>query len=95
MVTGLHTLALLSLFDGLGTARHAVGELLRVEHGKWQLVGSWLAEWHHPLPHAVEVLWRSSSALTGCVPHEPVANDMGGYAQKRLWQPQGLTGSRT
>ena len=69
-------IALLSLFDGLGTARLAVDEVLRMEGGSVRLVGSWYAEWHAPLRDAVERLWARRHAVTGCRRHEPVANDV-------------------
>ena len=68
--------ALLSLFDGVGTARLAIDKISRIEGPRLQLIGSWFAEWHAPLHKAVDALWRRRTAVTGCRRHEAVANDV-------------------
>ena len=71
-------IVLLSLFDGLGTARLAVDELIREAGPSVYLAGSWYAEWYEPLRLAVDAAWHRRSAMYGCTRHLPVASDVWG-----------------
>ena len=68
--------ALLSLFDGLGTARLAVDELVRIMGGRITLVESWFAEIHPPLHQAVAAAWARRADRFGCVRHIPLVTDV-------------------
>ena len=69
-------LALVSLFDGTGLARLAVGELLDATHDGPVLVQSVFAELDDDLATAVETYWETRARLTGCVPHRRIAADV-------------------
>ena len=56
---------LLSLFDGLGTARIAVDEMLRMAGKPRALALAWAAEIDETLGAAVEAHWRRRRALAG------------------------------
>ena len=69
-------LALVSLFDGTGLARLAVGELLDATQGGPVLVQSVFAELDDDLATAVETFWERRARMTGCVPHRRIAADV-------------------
>ena len=71
-------LALISLFDGTGMARVAVGNLLRVCSRGPVLVQSVFAELDDALARRVEGYWEERARRTGCAPHRRIAADVWG-----------------
>ena len=67
---------LLSLFDGVGTARVALDDFLSRAGLGGKLEGSFFAEWDGQLAQAVERLWADRVANDGVVMHTKVAGDV-------------------
>ena len=68
--------ALLSLFDGSGLARLAIGELLEALGMRHTLVASGFAEWDTQRAEAVHRYWAGRSAMTGETPHRRLCGDV-------------------
>ena len=69
-------LALLSLFDGSGLARLAMGELVEALGARQAFVASGFAEWQDERATAVQAYWARRSALTGEVGHRRLCGDV-------------------
>ena len=69
-------LALISLFDGTGMARAAVGDLLEGRPDGPVLVQSVFVELDDALARRVEGYWEARARRTGCVPHRRIGADV-------------------
>eukprot|EP00969_Alexandrium_andersonii_P126272 5581826-Alexandrium_andersonii.AAC.1 len=70
---GRAPLALLSLFDGIGTARLGVEDALAALPQQGRLVASWFVESDEQLAPLVETYWRGRARLLGLTPHRRAA----------------------
>ena len=70
------SIALLSLFDGMGTARLGIDDLLGHLGRREALTHSWFVESDATLRQAVARAWARRTALTGASPYTPLAGDV-------------------
>ena len=83
-------LVLLSLFDGMGTARYAIETLLRRHQMLPALVASWFVEVDPLLALAVDALWRRQAATAGTPPHRQAAGDVWDLLRWDARAPRGV-----
>ena len=69
-------LALLSLFDGVGTARLGVDDILAACGSTTPLSHSWFVERDAALSHAVQRWWARRGPSSGAVPHRQLGADV-------------------